>query len=302
MNSLSDCLRQIEARFDSLGLELQRCARWAADHPREVGLLSMRQQAQQAGATPTSMVRMARALGYADYAAFRQPFQDALASPVPAFRERARSLQQVANTPAPRHQLDDDLEAVQLANVRSAGALNTDAALEAAVSAILKARRVAFLGVRSCFAISHHFCYAYGLMAPNGLLVHGLGGTFPDQLDTLEPEDLLVCVTQQPYGRPTIEALQGCHERGVPVLALTDSPLSPAAGFSAHMLYFEARSPSYFHSMLGSMALVEKLLTRLAGEGGPAVLERLSQTENRLQQSKAYWAPPSAARRKSPKP
>src|SRR5687768_14300652 len=169
--TLGDCLALIESRFDSLGQELQRCARWAADHPRDVGLLSMRQQARAAGATPTSMARLARALGFDDYASFRLPFQDALASPLPHFRERASSLQATARQGGAANAL----EGVQLDNVRSAAGLNTAKAIDRAVDALLGARRVAFLGVRSCFAIAYHFHYAYSLVSSNGTLVHGLG-------------------------------------------------------------------------------------------------------------------------------
>ncbi|MCJ0763480.1 MurR/RpiR family transcriptional regulator [Variovorax terrae] len=295
--SLSDCLALIESHFSQMGPELQRCARWVADHPREVGLLSMRQQAQQAGATPTSMIRMARTLGFDDYTSFRRPFQDALATPVPDYRARARSMQ-AAGSARPADRLEPNLEGVQIDNVRSAGALNQPSALDRAVDAMLRARQVAFLGVRSCFAISYHFHYAYSLIAGNGLLVHGLGGAFPDQVDVLDERDLLVCITQQPYGRPTIEALQACHARGVKVLTLTDSPLSPAAAYSDHLLQFRADSPSYFHSMLGSLALVEGLLARLTTRGGQAVLDRLSTVESRLASSKAYWNPPTTSRSK----
>lgn len=287
MTTLSDCLKLIESRFDHIGLELQRCARWAADNPRQVGLLSMRQQAKLAGATPTSMARMARALGFDDYISFRKPFQDALASPVPDFRERAHAIQATGEV---GNRLELLLETVQIDNVRSARALNTPAELNAAADTILGSRRVAFLGIRSCFAISYHFYYAYSLIAGNGILVHGLGGAFPDQVDSLDADDLLVCITQHPYGRQTIEAVQSCRERGIKVLALTDSPLSPAAAFANHLLQFRAGSPSYFHSMLGSLALVEGLLARLAARGGKAVLDRLATVESRLASSNAYWS------------
>lgn len=297
MSTLSDCLQRIESRFGQMGQELQRCARWAVDHPREVGLLSMRQQARLAGTTPTSMARMARALDFDDYSSFRKPFQDALAAPVPDFRERAHSMQ-ASGDAGQGGELEGRLESVQIDNVRSARALNTPAALDAAVAAILQSRRVAFLGVRSCFAISYHFHYAYSLIASNGILVHGLGGAFPDQVDNLEADDLLVCITQQPYGRPTIEAMQSCRERGTQVLALTDSPLSPAASLAHHLLQFRADSPSYFHSMLGSLALVEALLARLTTHGGQTVLDRLATMESRLASSQAYWSHPAPKRKK----
>ena len=138
-----------------------------------------------------------------------------------------------------------------------------------------RARRLYFLGTRSCFAISYHFAYAYSMIAGNGVLVHGLGGTYPDQLDAAGPEDLLVCVTQNPYGRQTLEAARDCRQAGVPVLALTDSPLAPIQAHATQALLFDAGTPSYFHSMVGSLALVERLLAKLAAAGGEAAQQRI---------------------------
>ena len=156
------------------------------------------------------------------------------------------------------------------------------------------ARRLYFLGTRSCFAISYHFAYAYSMIAGNGVLVHGLGGTYPDQLDAAGPEDLLVCVTQNPYGRQTLEAARDCRQAGVPVLALTDSPLAPIQAHATQALLFDAGTPSYFHSMVGSLALVERLL---ASWPPPAARPRNSASTP----SSGGWtrpAPISAARRR----
>ena len=60
---------------------------------RDAGLLSMRQQAAQAGVSPNSMARLAQALGYDGYGPFRQVFQDALGHGAPAYKERVRRLQ-----------------------------------------------------------------------------------------------------------------------------------------------------------------------------------------------------------------
>ena len=76
----------IEAHVPALGAELQRAAAWVARNPRDAGLLSMRQQAAQAGVSPNSMARLAQALGYEGYGPFRQVFQDALGHGAPAYR------------------------------------------------------------------------------------------------------------------------------------------------------------------------------------------------------------------------
>ena len=159
------------------------------------------------------MARLAQALGYEGYGPFRQVFQDALGHGAPAC-ERVRRLQGEAAS-----QFDDALLHApgQCALAHGGQCAQGHCAGRAACAR----RALYFLGTRSCFAISYHFAYAYSMIAGNGVLVHGLGGTYPDQLDAAGPEDLLVCVTQNPYGRQTLEAARDCRQAGVPVLALT---------------------------------------------------------------------------------
>ena len=90
-STLQDRLRDM---LPGLPAELQRAARWALDNPAEVGLWSMRRQAQAVGVAPATMLRMARAAGCDTYEAFRAPFQRALTQGMEAgWRDRAARLQ-----------------------------------------------------------------------------------------------------------------------------------------------------------------------------------------------------------------
>ncbi|WP_195830460.1 MurR/RpiR family transcriptional regulator, partial [Bordetella pertussis] len=71
-------LETLQSLLDDLPAELQRAARWVAAHPAEVGLWSMRRQAQAVGVAPATMLRLARAAGCGSYEDFRAPFQQAL--------------------------------------------------------------------------------------------------------------------------------------------------------------------------------------------------------------------------------
>src|SRR6185436_19298111 len=138
-----EVFKRIRNGFDALTPELQRAAQWVVDHPGETGFLSMRQQAKSAGVSAPTMVRLARALGFSDYASLRRPFQDAMAGRSLEFRNRASALQ---SAPAAERaaglgaQLtrsqQDDLVSVQL--------LNSPERIDAVVGAIRGARRVGF--------------------------------------------------------------------------------------------------------------------------------------------------------------
>ena len=90
---------------------------------------------------------------------------------------------------------------------------------------------------------------------------------------------------------PTVRAVDAAGARGVGIVALTDSALSPLARNAAHTLLFRTDSVSFFGSMVGPLALVELLVARLAARGGKAVLARLGEVEKRLTQQNAYWNP-----------
>ena len=284
----SDVFKRIREQVDTLTPELQRAARWVADHPSETGLLSMRQQARNAGVSAPTMVRLARALGFADYASLRRPFQDAMAGRTLEYGSRASALQTApAGTRIAR--LARELAGSQLQDVQSVQALNTPAQIEAVVRAIGGASRVGFLGVRASFSIAFQFCYAYNLIARNGVMFDGLGGIVHDQVEALDKNDVLIAISQSPYSAPTVESVQAAATRGVKVIALTDSALSPLARAATHALRFRTDSVSFFPSMIAPLALAELLLARLAAKGGKAVLERLAQVEQRLTSQRAYW-------------
>ncbi|MGH8712949.1 MAG: MurR/RpiR family transcriptional regulator, partial [Casimicrobiaceae bacterium] len=267
-----DVFKRIRRDFDGLTPELQRAARWVADHPGETGLLSMRQQARSAGVSAPTMIRLARALGFDNYAALRRPFQEAMAGRSLQFGRRASALQAA---PEARRigRLATELARSQIEDVQSVLTLNPAALVDAVVGVIAAARRVGFLGVRSSFGIAFQFRYAYNLIARNGVLFDGLGGTVHDQVDTLDRGDVLIAISQSPYSTPTVEAVDAAARRGVTVVALTDSVVSPLARRATHALRYRADSVSFFPSMIAPLALVELLLARLAAKGGKAVLE-----------------------------
>ncbi|TMG86135.1 MAG: MurR/RpiR family transcriptional regulator [Betaproteobacteria bacterium] len=284
----SDVLNRLRVGFDALTPELRRAAQWIADHPNETGLWSMRQQARSAEVSAPTMVRLARALGFADYASLRRPFQEALTGRSIEYGRRASALQ-AAPQASRIERLAREIAVSQIADVESVLALNSPERLESAVGAIAAAKRVGFLGVRASFGIAFQFRYAYNLIARNGVLFDGVGGTVHDQVDALGPDDVLIAISQSPYSAPTVEAVVTASKRRVTVVALTDSVVSPLARNAAHFLLFRADSISFFPSMIAPLALVELLVAWLAAKGGKTVLKRLAEVDARLAAQRAYW-------------
>ncbi|MDP1565171.1 MAG: MurR/RpiR family transcriptional regulator [Hydrogenophaga sp.] len=271
--------------LEGLSPELLRAARWIETHPREVALHSMRECGRRAGLTPATLTRLAQALGFQGFEAIKQRCQESF-SARGGYAGRAEVLQASARQ-------DKDwlalLNEAQHANSASVGGLNQTVQLEAAADAMLKARRVFFLGLRASHGLALHLHYTYGLLASNGILVQGLGGTLDDQVGEMGPGDLLVVTASASYTRQTVESVAQARGQGAGVVALTDSALSPIARRATHTLLFRTDSPSYFHSMVGALALTEALAAAVAVRGGRKVLAHLQVRQKRLDSEGAYW-------------
>ncbi len=266
----------IDRHFEDLSPELQRAARWVREHPAELGLQSLRASARAAGVTPATLSRLSHALGLDDFEAMRRPVVEALARSVGGGMAAADG----AAWP---------LTQAQLRNVASTASRNPMVVVNAAADALLAARQVCFLGLRASFGIAHHLRYACDWLRPDTLLAGDASGVLVDQIAQLSPVDVLVVVSQAPYTRQTVACTQLAHDAGVPIVALTDSPLSPLARLAQHTLLFDAASPSFFHSMAGAQALAETLVAAVAARGGEAVVRRLAEVQARQHAHKVYW-------------
>lgn len=288
--TLSDRIAQA---FASLPPQLQTAARFVLDHPDDVALLSMREQARRAGVPPVTMTRLARQLGFADYAEFRDLQASALRRPLrphtAEFSHRADRLQKR------QQQTGDGALAAQIGWAMAehiagshdeAGA----AALIAAAALIDAARRVYFLGLRSCHAVAFHAHYVHGLFRETGVLLDGAGDTGFDALRHAGAGDVLLVVSVAPYATAAVERASYAAGRGAAVVALTDSRVSPIAGLAQTCILVPTETPSFFHAITPAFAAAETLIALVAARGGEQTLAAIRNAERQLDAFSTYWS------------
>src|SRR5690348_11803917 len=85
----------VAERFEELSGQLRVAARYLLDHADDAALHSMRELAQRAGLPPVTFVRLARALGFADYSSLRDRLRAQLrdAGAARRYSGKARDLQ-----------------------------------------------------------------------------------------------------------------------------------------------------------------------------------------------------------------
>jgi len=285
--------RRITDLLPQLPSQLQTAARFVLDFPEDVALLSMREQARRAKVPPVTMTRLARQLGFADYAAFRDLHAKALRRPAAAaavFSTRAGRLQRqqrAGGDDALVGQIGQSM-AQHLAAFEAGRGSTT---LVAAARLIGRARRVYFLGLRSCYAVAFQASYVYGLFRENGLLLDGPGETGFDALRHSGKGDVLLAISLAPYTSAAVERVSYAAGRGVAVVAITDSLASPIAAPAAETVLVPTETPSFFHTVTPAFGAAETLIALVAAHGGNRALSAIRDAESQLGAFSAYWSP-----------
>ncbi|MGH2559370.1 MAG: hypothetical protein ACRDJH_09915, partial [Thermomicrobiales bacterium] len=79
--------------------------------------------------------------------------------------------------------------------------------------------------------------------------------------------------------------LERTREIGVPSIALTDSPLSPAVPLASHALYAPVESTTHRVSLVAPLAVANALLAACVARGGPRVTTMLDRLNEQYQKS-----------------
>jgi DNA-binding MurR/RpiR family transcriptional regulator len=272
---------QIVKAFDAMSVQLQTGARYVLDRPRDVALLSMREQARKAGVQPATMTRLAKHLGMDGYDDVRELYATAVRDGDLGFASKA-GVQVVSQKLKGDKALAADMLVSIGKQIERLAAPDSLDRIVAAAKTLASARRIYCLGLRSSHSVAWHLHYVLSLVGEKTVHVDGAAATGADALAKASGRDVLLVASVLPYTRLTVELAEYAVEQGIQVVAITDSEVAPLAQIAQHAVIVPTDSPSFFHAMSPAFAIAEVLGAVIAGRGGDDALATLRHTDQHL--------------------
>lgn len=257
-------LTALAAALDEMSPQVERAAAYVLDNPGEIAVNSMRTLADAAGVKPNTLVRMARAVGFDGYENFRKPFRQYAAEGTLSFPDRARFLQTISQGGS-HWSLVADMAGAAMTNVDALFAAVDADDLKGAADLIDNARRANVLGVGTAKTLADNFAYVASMAVDNVVAIPSVGLAI-DDVARMTPDDVLVAMTFSPYRVEIVEAARLAYQRGVPIIAVTDSHGSPLVPVAGHVFVIPNNSPLPFSSNVAATALLETLLAFVVAE------------------------------------
>jgi DNA-binding MurR/RpiR family transcriptional regulator len=265
-SSYDDLREAISRRHDELSDRLRRIAVFAVEQPNEIALNTVSALASAIGVQPSSIVRFANAFGYEGFSDMQRVFRSRLVAEVsPGYRARfaaahsnkRRVLGTDASSVLMREVADDTAALEEL------GRSIEPRQIQRAVDLLANAQTIYLVAQGRSFPVAHYLAYALGRLELRAHLNDGVGGLTRIVGTMSTSDDAMIAVSFRDYSPEVVAVVDAAAVRGVPVISITDSPLSPIAGPAK--ISFEIRSEPNraFRSLVAPIALAQTLVIAL---------------------------------------
>lgn len=248
----------------SLPKRLMQVASYALERPDDIAFGTTASIAQAAQVQPSTLVRFAQHFGFEGFSGLQQLFRDRLKGRNGSYEERLRQLEEGGTA---------DTEGISILNGFLAAAHNSldnladavDAGrLERAISLLSRANTIYLIARRRSFPIVAYMSYAFGKLKVPCQLVSTAVGNDEDLLSFATPADAAFTVSFAPYAPESIAQANALRAAGVPVIALTDSALSPMVDSAEVWFELVEADHAGFRSLSASFAFAMALTVGVA--------------------------------------
>jgi DNA-binding MurR/RpiR family transcriptional regulator len=245
--------------YTGLPKQLQLIARFALDRPDDMALGTVAAIASAAAVQPSAMIRFANALGFDGFSQLQQVFRGHLIERSSTYRERIEQLRR-SKPPAPGGGLLHEFVGDAVAELGRLEESVRPADIARAAGLICAARSVHVLAQRRAFPVACYLAYALGQLELRTHLLDGVGGMLGETLRMIGPDDLLIVASFHSYSQDVVEAAARLHQQDVPVVALTDSALSPLKPSATVCFELGEGVQPAFRSLVAPMCLAQALV------------------------------------------
>ena len=272
--------------IQSLSPQLRRAAHYVVENLGEVATRSQRSIARNANLPAPTFTRMARAIGYASYDALRESCREEILG---SRNQLARKAQALIDADDRNSGIATRQAAAAISNTEALVAALAPGELDTAVDMLARARRVALIGEMSALPIVEYAHYLAN-MSLTGWIVPGRGGNgLANDLADLGSDDACILFSIRPYAARAIAIAGSISARGVPLIVLTDSPLSPVAAHARQCFCICTESPQFFPSHVAAVVFFEAIIGMIVRMRGKEAQERIVAVERQNHQLERYW-------------
>ena len=215
---------------------------------------------KRVGVSESTVVRFAFELGYDGYPDMQRSLQKMIRNRLTTVQRIEVTKDRLGGQDLLSMVLQSDIDKIRI----TLEELDRES-FERAVDAIVSARKIYIIGVRSSAAIASFLHFYFNLIFDSVVLVSAnTSSEIFESLLRVGEEDVVIGVSFPRYSSRTVQAISFARDRGATTVAITDSEASPLAPISSYSLMARSDMVSFVDSLVAPLSLVNALLVAVS--------------------------------------
>ena len=272
---MNDLITKIQSELPGFSKGQKQIARFILEHYDKAAFMTASRLGVAVGVSESTVVRFATELGYDGYPSMQRALQEMIRNKLTSVQRMEVAGDRMGGRDVLQTVLHADTDMIRV----TLDEIDRDA-FQGAVDALMGAKRIYILGVRSSSALASFLGFYFNLLFENVTLVHtnSVSEIF-EQVLRVGPGDVLFGISFPRYSKRTLSAMKYARDRGARVIALTDSQLSPLARVADHVLLARSDMASFVDSLVAPLSVINALIVAV----GMSRRDEIEQTFNKLE-------------------
>jgi len=257
-----DILAILQEKESTFSKGQKRIARYILEAYDKAAFMTANRLGKTVGVSESTVVRFAVDLGFDGYPSMQKAMREMVLN-------RLTSVQRI-EVASDRYSDQDVITTVlhaDMEKLRQTGEIISREDFSSAVNAILKAKRIYILGVRSVAPLANFLGYYLNYMFNNVHVISGSSvGEMFEKIVGITSEDVVVAFSFPRYSSSTTKGARYCRSAGATVIGFTDNRESPLGQTSDHVLVAKSDMLSLVDSLVAPLSIVNALIAAVAAK------------------------------------
>ena len=281
----ADILTRIQNEIHAFSKGQKKIASYILTNYDKAAFMTASRLGKTVEVSESTVVRFAVELGYAGYPEMQKTLQELVRNKLTSVQRIEVASDQFGNQDVVSSVLQRDANAIRM----TAEALDR-AQMTRAVGAILRARCIYIVGVRSSAALANYLNFYFRNIFENVRLVSSTATSemFEQLLRVGHEDDVVIGISLPRYSSRTVKLLQYAHDSGATVVTITDKPEAPAGKVADYVLCAKSNMVSFVDSLVAPMSVVNALIVALTSRRKHETAQTLERLEQVWDQYHVY--------------
>lgn len=258
----NDILTILQEKAPTFSKGQRRIAQYILDAYDKAAFMTANRLGKTVGVSESTVVRFAVDLGFEGYPEMQKAMQEMVLNRLTSVQRIEVANDRIGDQDVLSMVIHSDID-----KLRQTDETLSREEFHAAVDAILKARRIFILGVRSVAPLANFLGHYLNYMFNNVHIVNGFSvGEMFENIVGIGSEDVVVAFSFPRYSASTTKGAQYCRTTGAKVIGITDNRESPLGSVSDHVLVAKSDMVSLVDSLVAPLSVINALIVALASK------------------------------------